>query len=471
MPVVSTNKRGASAKPLAALLPVVLFALISHVWASPTPLVTQARVSFPAASLDLVALITTSSSASAEGRVYPPSAALDLTTLMAAVRNHAAALQADHLEVDLRRAEARQTRLIDNPVLDVAVGTVPVGPANPPDISSPLASIPNYTVGLSIRPDLARRGSRIERAALQAQAADAQLAFATRTHALRLLRNIGELAVASLRLGADQLLVKQAKNALALARDRVRTGFGQPLDADRAEIELLRFEQQVSTDQGEILVAQAACAEYVGIPCGSFSEDTQARLFLSSWQLRAEQVPLNGSSRQDLRALAIQQKAALAEERLAFAQRVPDPTVRIGYLYDSFVVSGNQQHSVNLSLSTPLSLIDRGQAGAQAAQARARRYAEQRRLALAASAARSEALRRALQMQRQRLRTLQEQVVPRGQAILRDVRRAFEARAVPLTDLNQAQRALDELLLQEATALSDVFRLCVDLIELGGEHA
>jgi outer membrane protein TolC len=142
----------------------------------------------------------------------------------------------------------------------------------------------------------------------------------------------------------------------------------------------------------------------------------------------------------------------------------------MGYLYDSFVVSGNQQHSVNLSLSTPLSFIDRGQAGAQAAQARARRYAEQRRLALAASAARSEALRRALQMQRQRLRMLQEQVVPRGQAILRDVRRAFEARSVPLTDLNQAQRALDELLLQEATALSDVFRLCVDLIELGGEQ-
>jgi outer membrane protein TolC len=65
---------------------------------------------------------------------------------------------------------------------------------------------------------------------------------------------------------------------------------------------------------------------------------------------------------------------------------------------------------------------------------------------------------------------LQEQVLPRAQSILRDVRRAFEARAVPLTDLNQAQRALDELQLQEASALSDIFRLSVDLVELRGNH-
>ena len=122
---------------------------------------------------------------------------------------------------------------------------------------------------------------------------------------------------------------------------------------------------------------------------------------------------------------------------------------------------------MSVSLSTPLALIDHGQSGIQAAQSRARRFAEQKRLTIRSSEVRIDSLKRALMTQRQRLGTLQEQVLPRGQAILRDVRRAFEARAVPLTDLNQAQRALDELLLQEATTLGDLFRLSVDLVQEG----
>lgn len=130
--------------------------------------------------------------------------------------------------------------------------------------------------------------------------------------------------------------------------------------------------------------------------------------------------------------------------------------------------AGNQQHSLSVSLSLPLPVLDHGQASAQAAQAHIHRYARQRKLATQAAMVRAQALRLAWATQLQRLVSLQQQVVPRSQAILSAVRRAFEARAVPLTDLNQARRALDELLLQEATALGNGFRLGVDLIELGG---
>jgi outer membrane protein TolC len=111
--------------------------------------------------------------------------------------------------------------------------------------------------------------------------------------------------------------------------------------------------------------------------------------------------------------------------------------------------------------------VDHGQAATQAAQSRSHRFAEQKRLTLLSSQVRIDSLKRALMTQQQRLTALQQQVLPRGQAILRDVRRAFEARAVPLTDLNQAQRALDELLLQEAAAFGDLFRLSVDLLQEG----
>lgn len=398
---------------------------------------------------------------------FHPTADLDLPSLLRVVRDHAPTLQQDHLSVDLSQADARQSRLIDNPVLDAAVGTIPIGTPNPPDLPHPLRNIPNYGVGLSVHPDLARRSAKIDRAAFLVTAADAQRRSSVRGQAIQLLRTLGDLAVASLRLSADLRLTAQSKAALQLARERVKTGFGPPLDADRAEIELLRLEQQIAADQGDILTAQAACGQFVGSRCAAFSDEQEARKFLARWIVRAETLSPQIEARPDLQALEAQRSAALAEDRQAYALRIPDPTVRVGYLYDSFVASGNQQHSVSVSLSTPLAMSDHGQASRQAAQSRARRFAEQKRLTVLSSQVRIDSLRRALLTQRQRLTTLQEQVLPRGQAILRDVRRAFEARAVPLTDLNQAQRALDELLLQEATTLGDLFRISLDLIQEG----
>lgn len=406
---------------------------------------------------------------------FVPSPALDLSALMAAVRERSAALQAEHLEVDVKLAELRQSRLIDNPVLDGAVGTIPLGMPNPPELQDPLSNVPNYSVGLSLHLDLARRGARITRAERQSDAAGASRDSAVRREALRLLRILGDLALATLRLTTDQHLAAQSRSALALARDRVRTGYGPPLDADRAEIELLRLEQQIAADQGDVLTAQATCAEILGMRCARFVGEEEARQFLTSWSERADpsaapQPDLQLSERPDLRALLALGASAQADRELARAQWVPDPTLRLGYMYDRFIASGNQQHSLSVSLSLPLPLLDHGQAAAQAAVARMRRYSAQHALTMQAATVRSEALRLAMATQRQRLRSLQQQVVPRSQAILNAVRRAFEARAVPLTDLNQAHRALDELLLQEATALGDVFRLGIDLIELGGGH-
>lgn len=401
-----------------------------------------------------------------------PSGEHTLRTLVRAIRDRSPPLQQEHLAVELSRAEARQSRLLDNPLLDAAIGTIPLGDPNPPELPQPLRNIPNYSIGISLHPDLGRRRPRIERAEHMVEAAEAQRRYAMRNRALSLLRTLGDLATAGLRLVADQRLTVQARASLTLARDRVRTGFGPPLDADRAEIEVLRLEQQVAADQGEILAIQAACAEQVGIHCEPFPSDLEARRFFAAWLARADQVSQETRAielRPDLQLLAAQRSVAITEGHLARAQLIPDPTVRFGYVYDSFVVSGNQRHSFGVSLSLPLPLIDRGQASLQAAQARAQRSAEQHRLSLLATQARALSLRHALTVQRQRLVTLQEVVVPRGQAILRDVRRAFEARAVPLTDLNQAQRALDELLLQEANTLGDTFRLCVDLIEQGAD--
>lgn len=280
-----------------------------------------------------------------------------------------------------------------------AVDTSPLGAPNPPELQDLLSNIPNYSVGLSLHPDLGRRGSRITHAERQSEAAEASREAAVRREALRLLRILGDLALATLRLSTDQHLAAQSRSALALARDRVRTGYGPPLDEARAEIELLRLEQQVAADQGDVLTAQATCAEILGMRCARFTSEEEARRFLASWTERADpcQAPprdLQIGLRPDLRALANLQAGAQAEARLAQAQWLPDPTLRVGYMHDRFVASGNQQHSLSVSLSLPLPLFDHGQAGTQAATVRA------------------EALRLALSTQRQRLLALQHHHLP-----------------------------------------------------------
>jgi cobalt-zinc-cadmium efflux system outer membrane protein len=404
------------------------------------------------------------------GAVFVPTADMELGALMEAVRERAPALQEEHLQVELSAADLRQSRLVDNPVLDGAVATIPVGTPNPPDLASPLLNIPNYTVGLSLHPELALRGPRIRQAAASLHAAELQRRYAVRMQALRLLRALGDMAGATLRLGADQHLAAQARGALSVARERVRTGFGPPLDGDRAEIELMRLEQQVAADQADLLAAQATCAEQIGARCGSFPDESEARRFLNVWLARGEPVPAEVALRGDLQALAARRDAAVAEERLANAQSIPDPTVRVGYTYDRFVISGNQQNSFSVSLSFPVPLFDHGQAAAMAARARQQRLERQRRLLQAGAEARLFTLRQALLVGRQRLSALQQQVLPRVQAILRNVGRAFEARAVPLTDVIQAQRGLGELLLQEASIMEDTFRLTVDLLAESPGH-
>lgn len=410
-----------------------------------------------------------------EATVFQPRAESDLAALEAVVRERSAALQEEHLAVELEVAELQKSRLFENPVLEGSVGTIPLGQPNPPDLMEPLANIPNYSIGLSLHPDLLRRRSRIQQAESELVAATERRRFAVRGQALRLLRALGDMATATLRYGADQHLLLQARGALLVARERVRTGFGPPLDGDRAEIELMRLEQQVAADQAEILAAQAACAAPVGSRCAGFPDEAEARRFLDTWLRRGAATgpdrpgePVALYQRPDLLALMAQHDAASAEERVARAQRLPDPTVRVGYTYDTFVVSGNQRHSLNVGLSLPLALFDRGQAEAMAARAKQHRLHEQRRLTLAGAEAKVTVLRQALLVGQQRLSALQQQVLPRVQAILRNVGRAFEARAVPLTDVIQAQRGLGELLREEAATLGETFRVTVDLIEERG---
>lgn len=387
---------------------------------------------------------------------FVPHPGLTLSELEQLLLERDSELQDELGSVEQARAEQRGSHLLPNLGLDAAVGTIPIGPPNPPELATPLTSIPNYSVGLSLRPDLLRRSAQQKRAAFLVKAASANLRASMHERALELVKVLGELATAQLRVYASHDLREQAQGLLTLVRSRVDTGYAAGLEADRAEIDLYRVQEQLLAREGEIQASLASCAQLLGMRCQRFSSEATVRAFLNRW-LNAAQVPAGPAlqSRPDLVAMAAQQSAAEAEVRLAHAQALPDPTFRFGYTYDSFVISGNQQHSLNVAMSLPLPLFNHGQAEAEAASSRASRLQAQRQRKLWSTEAQLTALREALAVQAQRREVLVQKMLPRARAMLADLTRAFELRTLRLTELLQARTTVDELLLAEADNLRD----------------
>lgn len=173
--------------------------------------------------------------------------------------------------------------------------------------------------------------------------------------------------------------------------------------------------------------------------------------------------------RGDLRALTAAIEAADHERHLAHAQALPDRTLRFGYTYDRFVVSGNQIHSVGIGLSLPLPLFDRGQAVAQAARARAVRLVDGRSALAAVALSRGASLRRAVSIQRQLHRILREQVIPQARAMIARIDQVVAARALPIGEVILARRTRLELMIADADSLADGFTAALDLVaELPG---
>ena len=403
-------------------------------------------------------------------QAFRPTPNTDLRLLMALVAARSPDIQSQALAVDVAASDVRQAHLWDNPVVDFSVGTLPIGTANPPDLPSPLTNIPNYNVGVGLHPDLFRRGPRVQRARALLSAEQARLSQSTRDRALGLARILGIVATASLRRDANRGLAEEARALLKVARERVSVGFGAPVDSDRAEIDLLRLEQQVLGDESLIRSKLSDCTALIGLVCDPFASSEFARGFLDHFirstieysGLPAQSLQLE--QRPDLQALQASSHAAQAEAHLASASALPDPTVHVGYTYDNFVASGNQRNSMNVSLNMPLPLFDHGQAQAQAARARAMRSSNERQLRLEAAQARIESLRQVLAMQARRQQALQETVLPRAREVLVSVNKAYESRAIRITDLIQARRSLYELGVSEADSLADLFDSTLDLL-------
>jgi len=389
---------------------------------------------------------------------------LTLADLERAVQAGSPALSAARRDVALAAIEARQARLLGNPSLDTSWSTIPVGKTNPADLERPLAHVPSYGVGVSYTFPIRKRPARRRQADALAQGAEAQLALTVREQALALADVLGAIATATLRREGIAELVGGGRRAIELAEARLKAQFGTPLDVDQIRIEVQRTELLLSSAESEIYEGLATCSSLVGAPCHPFRDAAAARAYLARWLTPAGNAPIDLTQRADLRALSAYGSAASAARDLAAAERIPDPTVRLGYLHDRFVVSGNQLNSLNVALSVPLPVFDRGQYRQKGAEASRLSLVEERERRLAVAAARIPALRERLTLSRDRCTRLASEVLPQARGVLSDLERAVESRLLPLTQVIQSRRIVSELFIEEAESCGDAYVAALELV-------
>jgi len=356
-------------------------------------------------------------------------------------------------------SEVTRAGTLPNPALDFTWGTIPVGQTNPPHLHDPLGNVPNYTTGLSQLIELAKRGPRQAATVAEYEHARAQALATFAARFFELLGTIGRIAKSQLRAGVAGELVEASAQLLELDRARAGKGDMAVMDLDRAEVEHLHLVASRDAAATDLEDARAACAALVARPCAPFASTKATRNFIepaivaplpNAWSTDAEQ------RRPDIAALDAALQAAQARETLAKRRIIPDVTVRVGYTYDTFLASGNQEQSLALGLQMPLPTFDRGQADLQAAMVTLTRAAETRqaivgaaRLSLAAAARRRDLLNARLDALEVALKKA------RG---VRDALQAAQQRGgASMIDVLLARRAYQELLLDRIDLLGDAY--------------
>ena len=371
------------------------------------------------------------------------------------------------------QAEVDRAERLPNPTLDVAWNTIPIGETNPAHLDQPLLNVPNYQVGLSTPIELGKRAPRKQATRYGRQAALLDAAEILRLAHLDLLSAIGQVATSEERIASLDEQVADAVRLTLLAHERVTHGDAAPLDEERAQLEEAKLRSLLAEEQHHLSEGLLACGRAAGVVCQPFLSVEKAHAFLDTHASLPDPAGLDQAleKRPDLQSLVAQEAAADSALRLARARRLPDPTIRVGYTRDQFLVSGSQENSLGISVSLPLPISERGQADAALALS-ARNMAQATRRLRREEAQRDLARRlddfRALKVQQANMR---QQYLPLARSLVDSLTATVKAGGAPLPELLLARRRLSELLADSSDLDRSVFEAALALRRLSGAEA
>ena len=360
---------------------------------------------------------------------------------------------------DAARSDLLRAQTYPNPNLDFTWGTIPVGRTNPPHLEEPLSNVPNYTTGIAELVELGKRGPRQKAAAADVERTQQQALAALSDRFFALLGRIGQIAAAQQRVAVLSELVGASQELIGLDRARSSKGEIAVLEFERTEVEHARLTAERDAALTEQTAAQAECSTLLAVSCPPFESGTAAHAFLSAaanaavppeWSTEA------AATRPDVAALAAATRAADQRATLANRRIIPDVTVRLGYTYDSFIVSGNQRNSVALGLQMPIPAFDRGQADLQTALSERARAQRTRESLLSTAPNRLSAAMRQRDLILERIHRI-DSAVDKARSVSDSLREAQRAGGTSQIEVLLARRAHQELLLERSALDGDAF--------------
>ena len=423
----------------------------------------------PSARLTLSVLLTSASvlaqsePALSLAKLPPPS---ELTGLL---WEHSPDLLVARGRLAQARGDVDRAHLIPNPGLDVSWNTVPLGPTNPAHGVDRWTNVPNYAFALSELLEIGKRGPRQRSVESAQQAAVLDAAELLRQRYFDLNERISEVATAELRVAALSDTAADAARLTEIQSQRQAHGDTAGLDVDRSRLEEAKLEANLGDEREKLEGTLLTCSQVAGVRCQPFSDRDLAFAFLAQRLSDGNVSPRAVDQRPDLRSLQAQTQSARAAVALAHAHAIPDPTVRVGYVWDQFIAAGNQNRSFFVGMSLPLPLFDHGQAEGRQATALAGAASAQREQLTRQANRDLDALDQQLGSALARRLKLRARTLPLAKDVVRRLDAAVRSGGAPLPDLLLARRTLYELLLDAADLDQFTFHLSITRSRTAGE--
>lgn len=294
---------------------------------------------------------------------------------------------AARLEVDERAVETLAAKIWPNPEFSYSVNNLVLGAGNDQerDLRPRFAEQTIQSFGVSQAFDVwRRRWAKLQSAQTGVEEARCRLAdmlrevaFATRSAFLTAAREEREYALA-------QRTAQQWQESARVMAVRLQAGDIAQTDLHKIELEAQRAHNAALGARQQWAQARAALAAQIGLVEPSL---LPARLLLPERQMAPQPVaqkdpaaaPAPGFDAQALFAAAIKRRPDVLAAELAVTQAqkqqivarreaLPDITVGLAYGRSQFMISGDNPHTLGLSVSVPLPIADRNQVGRAQAQ-------------------------------------------------------------------------------------------------------
>lgn len=380
----------------------------------------------------------------------PPTDTLTFDAARARALDASPRLRAARLNLETRRALARQAGRFPNPTLDAEAENV--------GSSGPEEAVVTIAVGQLVEFG-GDRGARRRVATHEATLAAAEAALGRLDLEALLRTRYAEAAAAQARVRLTRAAVELARTALEATAEQVDAGDRSPVDRTRTEVALAEAHADAA---GAEAIQVGAFARLAALWAGAPDFDRVADLPppepVPAFDVLAER--LTGSAALTVWEVETERRqAAVDVER---ARRIPDITVAAGYR--RFTATGDG--AAVLGLAVPIPVLDRNGGAVAAARFRLQAADAEREAAFVEARAALAEAHGTLSAAFAEATAFQTEVLPRAEDVAARIEEGYEAGKFSLLDVLDAQRTLAAARARHARALAAYYTAAAEIERL-----